>query len=192
MAQKKAPQNLDEKAFVTGLKEKAAKRTPNPQKFKQAKRYTDTSAQSDRFENLYGKSSIDGRPIHHFHYRGEFVVGILGECEGEIYGPSSYPFALDTYSGSRGAVETYDPPNAIRLPGNRRLVVAIHKADALYQRVKITYLGKLYAKTRRYYEKVFRIEAAPLDKEPTTPAGRTLIQNVAKDAIDHKRKARAQ
>jgi hypothetical protein len=157
--ERKHRRSTGEKALADAILEKAKKRTPNKEKFKQAATYAENAERADRFELNYGKSSIDGRPIHHFYKIGENLVGVIGEAQGETHGPSSFPFVLDD--------ET-----VIRVPGNRRLAIAIRKADCLYQRVRITYRGKLHAKTGGHYEKVYLVEAAPLVKERVTPAGR--------------------
>jgi hypothetical protein len=160
--EKKHRRSAGEKALADAILEKAKKRTPNKAKFKQAAMYADNAERADQFELNYGKSSIDGRPIHHFYKIGESLVGVIGEPQGETHGPSSFPFVLDD-----GTV--------IRVPGNRRLAIAVRKADCLYQRIRITYMGKLYAKTGGHYEKVYLVEAAPLDKERVTPAGRDVL-----------------
>lgn len=172
--------------FVQRLTDQAKKRTPDPEKFRRAKAYSDAAEKNQRFEDHYNRSSIDGRPIHHFHHKGEYVIGCLGECQGETFGPSSFPFALDVKGQTGGDREEFDPPRAIRLPGNRRLAAAIRKADALYQRIKITYLGKLHAKTGGHYEKVYRIEPAPLSQEPMPAAGKSLLAKAAAEAASRK------
>ena len=156
MAENESPKrrrSAAEVAAANDLDQKSKSRVPDPQKFRQAKAYSDAAAKSPWFEDNYHKSSIDGLSIHHFHQRGETLVGIIGEWEGESHGPSSARFKLDD-----GRV--------IRVPGNRRLLIAVRKADAMYQRVKITYLGKKNQKTGGHYEKVYLVEAAPLGKEP--------------------------
>jgi len=147
----KRRRSAGEKALADAILDKSRKKTPNKEKFKLAANYTENAEKADRFELNYGKSSIDGRPIHHFYKIGESLVGVIGEAQGETYGPSSFPFVLDD-----GTV--------IRVPGNRRLAIAIRKADCLYQRIRITYKGKLHAKTGGHYEKVYLVEAAPISK----------------------------
>ena len=166
-----------EKALADRLTEQAKKRAPNPEKFRTAKRYADVAAKNPRFEDNYGKSSIDGLPIHHFHRKGEYVIGTIGESQGEVHGPSSFPFQVDVIDG-----QPIDGHRVIRLPGNRRLAAAIRKADCLYQRIKVTYLGKLNQKTGGHYEKVYLVESAPLGKEPMTKVGRDLLAKASTDA----------
>lgn len=149
---KKHRRSVGEKALCEGILYKARYKTPNKEKFKLAAKYAENAEKADRFELNYSKSSIDGRPIHHFHKIGESLVGVIGEAQGETHGPSSFPFVLDDGS-------------VIRVPGNRRLAIAIKKADCLYQRIRITYKGKLHSKVGGHYEKVYLVEAAPLSKE---------------------------
>lgn len=166
-----------EVSLADAILDKSKKRTPNQEKFRQAQKYADTASRAARFEENYGKSSIDQLPIHHFHRRGEYVIGTIGESQGETHGPSSFPFQVDVINGV-----AIDGKRVIRLPGNRRLVIAIRKADCLYQRVRITYLGKLHQKTGGHYEKVYWVESAPLSKEPTTPAGRQELSKAMAEA----------
>jgi len=166
-----------EVALADRLTEQAKKRTPSAEKFRRAKQYADAAEKSPRHEQNFGKSSIDGLPIHHFHQIGEYVIGTIGECQGETHGPSSYPFLVDNIDGQ----EITGKP-VIRLPGNRRLQMAIRKADCLYQRIKVTYKGKLHAKTGGHYEKVYLVEPAPLGKEPMTKAGQDLLSKAAAEA----------
>jgi hypothetical protein len=132
----------------------AAKQAPpaSKAKFLAAKRYADAAVSSQRHESHYSHSSVDQTPIKYFYQTGDSIVGVLGECQAEAYQASSYPLLLDS-----GRI--------CRVPGNRRLRLAIQKADAIGQRVRITYQGKLYKKAG-HYEKCYTIELAPLDKEP--------------------------
>ncbi len=173
----KTRRSAAEVALADRLTEQAKKRTPNAEKFRQAKRYADAAEKSPRHEQNFGKSSIDGLPIHHFHRIGEYVIGTVGECQGETHGPSSFPFQVDVIDG-----EPVEGNRVIRLPGNRRLQIAIRKADCLYQRITVTYKGKLHAKTGGHYEKVYLVEAAPLSKEPMTKAGKDLLAKAAAEA----------
>jgi hypothetical protein len=174
-----------EKALAEHLTEQAKKKVPNAEKFRQAKMYARQATRSQTFEDNYGKSSIDGLPIHHFYQKGEFVIGIIGESQGEIHGPSSYPFQIDLLHSPPNHI-VFSPPRIIRLPGNRRLAAAIRKADCLYQRIKVTYLGKKYQKLGGWYEKVYLVESAPLDKEPMTQEGRELLAKAAAEAETRK------
>jgi hypothetical protein len=175
---RKERRSAGEKALADQLTEQAKKRTPNAEKFRQARKYADAATKNPRFEENYGKSSIDGLPIHHFHRKGEFVVGTIGECQGETYGPSSFPFQVDIIDGT-----PVEGNRVIRLPGNRRLQLAIRKADCLYQRIRVTYRGKLHAKTGGQYEKVYLVEPAPLDKEPMTPAGQAAMDRIVNAGV---------
>jgi hypothetical protein len=183
MAETKRRRSPGGVATTERLIEPSKVRAPDPEKFRRARQYSDTAEQNKRFEENYGKSSIDGRTIHHFHRKGEFVIGIIGEAQGETYGPSSFPFELHTIcNGQGGEYQSFEPPRMIRLPGNRRLAIAVRKADCLYQRIKVTYKGKLHAKVGGHYEKVYLVEEAPLSKEPATPAGRALVEKAVADA----------
>ena len=172
--QRRSPAEIE---LAGKLQERSKKRTPDNAKFDKAKRYAEASVKSPRFEENFGQSSIDHLPVHYFRAKGEYVVGIIGEAQGESYGPSTYPFQVDIING-----QAIDGDRVIRLPGNRRLARAIVKADCLYQRIKITYLGKLFAKAGGHYEKVYRIEAAPLSKEPMTPEGQRVLVEAAREA----------
>jgi hypothetical protein len=127
-------------------------------KFKAAQRYTNAAMKSERFEFSRLRSAHDGLPIRYFRTPGESLTGFLGPPAQEIWKGSTYPLVLDD-----GRV--------IRLPGNRRLKLAIEKADCLYQRITITYVGKLFTRFGGHYEKVYRIDAAPFSGEKTTAAG---------------------
>ncbi len=158
-----------EKKLAEEITAQAKTKRPDPAKFARAKRYAEEATRSQRFEYNRLQSTHDGLPIHYFHDVGESVVGILGEPSQEMWKGWTYPLVQDD-----GRV--------IRLPGNRRLLKAIDKADAIGQRVKITYKGKLFTRYGGHYEKVYLLELAPLAQEPMTPAGRELLQAAAAEA----------
>jgi hypothetical protein len=159
-----------EKALAEEIAQKAKKRKPpSAEKFRKAKRYCEAAQKSDRFEFRRSRSSVDGLPIHYFRTPGETLTGIIGEPQAEVWGPSSYPFLLDD-------------GRLIRVPGNRRLALAIRKADALFQRIKITFKGKLWTKTFGHCEKVYLVELVPLGKEPMTQAERDTLAHVIQEA----------
>jgi hypothetical protein len=161
---------------VAQIKAKAATRKPDANRFRRAARYADAAMQSDRYELSRSKSSVDGLKIHYFRVEGESVTGILAEPERELWKGVTYRLVQDD-----GTV--------VRLPGNKRLTKAIEKADAIYQRVKITYHGKLYTRFGGHYEKVYTLEAAPLDHD-LGPKGRELLGKAAADAKARKAAAK--
>lgn len=133
------------------IRRKAHTRKPaSPAKFKRHAERLQAVTESDRFEFSRGKSCVDGRPIHYFRTVGESVTGILAEPESELWKGVTYKLVKDD-----GTI--------IRLPGNRRLNKAIKTTDCLYQRVRITYKGKLYTRFGGHYEKVYSIELLPLE-----------------------------
>lgn len=139
-----------EKALAEKIVAESTKHAPDPHAFAAAKRYTDASVASRRFDSH--NRTPEGLEIHRFRRPDEQITGVLGECNGQTgWGESSYPIVQDDGS-------------IICVPGNRRLVKAFRKAKATYQRITITYLGKLY-NTYGHYEKVFRVELTPLGKE---------------------------
>ena len=154
-----------EVAAAADLAAKSRKRVPDPAKFRAAAKYTEATEKSPSFEDGYHKSAIDGLPIQHFYVPGDYMLGILGDWEGETHGPSSARFLVEQMQ-IRGIVSQFDPPRVMRVPGNRRLAVAVRRADCLYQRIKITYRGKKRQKNQLFYEKVYLVQSAPLSKEP--------------------------
>jgi len=169
MAKKAAEQKPES---VEEVRKKAAKRKLDPAKLKKVAKYTDAAEKNPRFEFSRGKSAVDGLPIHYFRTPGEFVVGVLCAPDQELWKGVTYRLVQDD-------------DTIIRLPGNRRLTKAIEKADALYTRVKITYVGKLNTKWGGHYEKVYRIEDAPKD-HTLSVAGRKLIEQAAAEAKTRK------
>ena len=141
----------------------------NAEKFERAKRYADKAKTSKRFEHLRYKSQVDGIRIHRFHRVGECLIGTLGEVQREWWGESTYPLVLDDGS-------------VIRVPGNRRLQLAIRKADAVHVRVKITYEGKLYT-SGGHYQKVYTVEHWP-EKNDATPQGRRQLARAMREAME--------
>jgi len=109
-----------------------------------AEKYARAAMGSKRFESIRNKSKIDGLHIHRFRQSGETVEGILGEKRSEWWGESTIPLVLDS-----GRI--------ILLPGNKRLLKSIKKADATFRRCKITYTGKLFTGLG-HYEKVYLVE----------------------------------
>jgi hypothetical protein len=146
MAKKRVPKETETADEILA---KATTRKPNPEKFARVQEHVDAAVASDRFEFSRTKSCVDGLPIHYFRTVGESVTGVLASPESELWKGVTYKLVQDD-----GAV--------IRLPGNRRLNKAIKTADCLYQRVTITYLGKLYTRFGGHYEKVYTIVPAPL------------------------------
>ena len=67
------------------------------------------------------------------------------------------------------------------VPGNRRLVKAFRTSKAFFQRITITYLGKLN-KSHSHYEKVYSVELSPPDKEGVGKVGREILAKASADA----------
>jgi hypothetical protein len=153
---------------VAEIRALADGRRPNPAKFTRANRRTDAAKKSDRFEWNRSKSTIDGITIHYFRVRGETVTGILCAPQFELWKGVTYKLVLDD-------------DTVIRLPGNRQLNKLISDADCLYQRVTITYEGKIWRQSH-HYEKVYTLSPAPFGGESATAAGRALIAQAAADA----------
>jgi hypothetical protein len=146
----------------------SGKHTPDPRAFARAKKYADKACQSKRFDSMNRNRTGDGLPIKRFRVPGESIIGTLGEARSEWAGETTIPFVLDD-----GRV--------IALPGNRRLQKAIQKAKATFLRVKITYLNKLRTNAG-HFEKVYRLELAPLGKEGVGKTGRALVEQAATEA----------
>lgn len=161
---KKTPENKLE--TVEQIRAKAAAATPDPAKFKRAMRHTEAALVADGYEWNRSKSTVDGLPIHYFRVRGEALTGILGAADYELWKGHTYRLILDD-----GTV--------VRLPGNRQLNKLIKASECVYQRITITYLGKLYRHSH-HYEKVYSIVPAP--NEGVGRAGRKLIQQAAAEA----------
>jgi len=156
-----------EKQIAETIQAEASKHTPDSHAFSRSATYTDHAQKSKRFVRNRIRTG-DGLPIKRFRVQGESVIGTLGEPRSEWSGETTLPFVLDD-----GRV--------IALPGNKRLQSAIKKAKATFLRVKITYLGKLKTDFG-HYEKVYRVEVAPLGKEGLGKAGRAAIAKAAKEA----------
>lgn len=146
----------------------AAKKKADPNKHARAQRLTKAAEKSPRFEYNRGFSVIDQLPIHYFHDRGETLTGILGEPGQEIWHGSTYPLLLDS-----GRV--------VRLPGNKNLSKLIQAGDYIGLRVTIEYRGKKYIRYGGHYEKIYKIELAPL-VEPRAPMSETAAKAFAEAA----------
>ncbi len=146
----KSRRSSAEKAIAETIQAESAKAKPDPRAFARAGKYADKACQSKRFDSLNRRRTGDGLLIKRFRIPGDSVVGTLGEARSEWQGESTIPFVLDD-----GRV--------IALPGNRRLQKAIEKAKATFLRVRIIYLSKLRTNAG-HYEKVYRVELAPLGK----------------------------
>jgi|WetSurMetagenome_2_1015567.scaffolds.fasta_scaffold197969_2 hypothetical protein len=165
---------------IDAIRAEAAKRTPDPKRFEKAKRRTDAAVKADSFEWNRTSSTVDGLGIHYFRLKGESVTGILCPEERELWKGFTYKFACERLDVPLRPPEIFDPPQLIRLPGNRLLAKAIADADCKYMRVKITYLGKRF-KTSRHYEKVYSVESAP-ESHDIGRKGRDLLAKAAADA----------
>lgn len=155
----------------------AAKTKPNLDKFRRANRRTEAAKKSDRYEWNRSKSTVDGRIIHYFRVRGESVTGILCPPECELWKGVTYKMSLDD-------------DTMIRLPGNRQLNKLIKDADCLYQRVTITYEGKIW-RASHHYEKVYTLSPAPLNAElmlTATAAGSAVLGQAMAEAKKQKAK----
>lgn len=161
MAKKQANKTEVVPDSVAEIRALAHGRRANPAKFTRANRRTDAAKKSDRFEWNRSKSTIDGITIHYFRVRGESVTGILCAPQFELWKGVTYKLVLDD-------------DTILRLPGNRQLNKLIKDADCLYQRVTITYEGKLWRQSH-HYEKVYTLSPAPLSNEPMTAAGKSVL-----------------
>lgn len=145
---------------------------PNQTAFDRAAKFTRAAKKSPRFN--YDRMVVPGAPIYYFQRPGETLTGTLGQSQrgqilrGSVTWEYLVPIVLDS-----GELRY--------LPNNRRLRKAIELADCLFQRVKITYEGKL-ATAHGHYEKVYTVEAAPLGKDGVGPAGREILASAAKEA----------
>jgi hypothetical protein len=156
-----------EKALADTILAESKKHAPDLEAAAQAKRYVDATMASRRFDSH--NRTPEGFTIHRFHREEETLTGVLGECNGQSgYGESTYPIVQDDGS-------------VICVPGNRRLVRAFRKGKFTFQRIRITYKGKLRT-AGGHHEKVFLVEPAPLGKDGVGPAGRDLIARAAADA----------
>jgi hypothetical protein len=174
MAKKREPRKTETAEEILA---KAAQRKPDPEKFARVQERADAAIQSDRFEFSRSKSCVDGLLIHYFRTVGESVTGVLAAPESELWKGVTYKLVQDD-----GVV--------VRLPGNRRLNKAIKTADCLYQRVTITYLGKLYTRFGGHYEKVYTVVPAPL-VDPRQSMSSSAAKLFAAAADKKKRKAEA-
>jgi hypothetical protein len=152
-------------ATIEEIRAAAAKRSPDPKRFAKAQRRTDAAIKADSFEWNRSFSTVDRLPIHYFREKNESVTGILCPEERELWKGFTYKFACERIDVPFRPAEIFDPPQLIRLPGNRLLAKAIADADCKYMRVRVTYLGKRF-KTSRHYEKVYRVESAPIGPDP--------------------------
>jgi hypothetical protein len=165
---------------VEAIRAEAAKRTPDPKRFAKAQRRTEAAIRGDTFEWNRSSSTVDGLAIHYFRVRNESVTGILCPAQRELWHGYTFKFACERIDVPARPPEIFDPPQLIRLPGNRLLAKAIDDAGCEYMRVKITYKGKRF-KTSRHYEKVYSVESAPLNHDLGSK-GRAVLAKAAADA----------
>jgi len=153
--------------------------TPNQTAFDRAAKLTQAAKRSNRFN--YDRMVVPGAPIYYFHQPGETLIGTLGQSQrgqilrGSVTWEYLVPIVLDS-----GELRY--------LPNNRRLRKAIQLADCLFQRVRITYEGRL-ATAHGHYEKVYTVEPAPLGKDGVGPAGREILASAAAEASGKKKRA---
>ena len=159
--------------ILTGAQTAAA----DPKAFDAAGKYTDAATKSRRF--AYDRRVANGGFIHYFRTPGEKLTGWLGASQrGEVIRGSvtwEYLFPLVTDEGE-----------LIYLPNNKRLRKAIEKAKCIFQRITITYEGKLMT-AHGHHEKVYRVEAAPLGKGGVGSRGAEILAKAAKEAAGRKR-----
>jgi len=166
-----------EKQIVKQIREHAERTGPDPVKFAAGVRYSQASKRSRRFN--YDRRTADGAIIHYFHTPGEYLIGVLGESQkAQIPRGTSasfeYLFPL-----------VLDDDSLVYLPNNKRLRKVIDLAKCLFQRIKITYEGKI-ATSHGHYEKVYTVEPAPLGKEGVGAAGRTILSKAMAEATTNK------
>lgn len=153
------------------IRAKAARQKPDPTAFAKAARYAANAKASKRFAGRL--VTPEGYAIFRFRKEGDTLTGIVGECNGQMgYGASTYIVVLDDGS-------------CVAIIGHRRLVKALHLAKCKYQRVTITFEGKIY-NSFRHYEMVYTVTPAPLQDAPMTAAGRKLIEQAAAEATAQK------
>ncbi len=99
------------------------------QAVREAQRRTDAAVKADSFEWNRSSSTVDGLVIHYFRTKDESVTGILCPEERELWKGFTYKFACDRLDVPLRPPEIFDPPQLIRLPGNRLLAKAIADAD---------------------------------------------------------------
>jgi hypothetical protein len=146
---------------------KAATAKANPAAFARAAKYAENAEASPRCGAPM--QTPEGLQVYRFRHPGDSLTGVLGHCNGQMgYGESTYPIVLDDGS-------------IVCVPGNRRLVRAFRLAKAFHQRIKITYVNRLYS-SRGHYEKVYKVEHAPRSGERMTKEGHELIAQAAADA----------
>jgi hypothetical protein len=175
-----AAKKTDVPDTLEGIRAEAAKRKPDPKRFAKAKQRTDAAVKGDTFEWNRSSSTVDGLDIHYFRTRDESVTGIICPGQRELWHGYTFKFACDRIDVPCRPTEYFNPPQLIRLPGNRLLAKAIEDADCKYMRVKITYLGKRF-KTSRHYEKVYSVESAP-DNHDIGRKGRDVVGRAAAEA----------
>jgi len=138
-----------EKQLADKILAEGSNHPPDSQAAAQAKAYADATVASKRFESH--NRTPEGYTIHRFHVEGESLAGVLGECNGQSgYGESTYPIVLDDGS-------------IVCVAGNRRLVKAFKRGKFTFQRIRITYKGRLHTHGG-HYEKVYLVEPAPIGK----------------------------
>lgn len=174
-----AAERPSEKQIVKQIREHAGRSKPDPEAFAAGKRYSAATMRSRRFN--YDRRTADGAVIHYFHTPGESLTGVLGESQkAQIPRGTSasfeYLFPL-----------VLDDDSLVYLPNNRRLRKLIDKSKCLWQRITITYKGKLMT-NHGHYEKVYTVEPAPLGKDGVGTAGRDILAKAAKEAATRPRK----
>ena len=164
--------------LVAQIRQASEKVQADPAKFAAAAKYTNMTTKSRRFN--YDRQAPDGVPIYYFHTQGEQLTGVIGKSQRArmargIAVSCEYltPIVLDD-------------DTLFYLPNNKRLKKAIEKANAWFQRVTVTYLGRL-SNAHGHYEKVYRVEAAPLGKDGVGSRGAEILAKAAKEAAGRKR-----
>lgn len=146
--------------------------------FDRAAKFTEAAKRSKRYN--YDRMVVPGAPIYYFHRPGESLTGTLGQSQrGQILrGSVTWEYLVPI---------VLDDGTLLYLPNNKRLRKAIELADCLFQRVTITYEGRL-ATAHGHYEKVYSVKPAPLGKKGVGEVGGTILAKAAAEALARKRR----
>ena len=128
-------------------------------------------AQANKHFN-YHLTAADGVPVRYFHHIGESITGIIGASQRAVM--------------NRGVVTNHeylvpivdDDGQLFYLPNNKHLRELLKAACCWFQRVTITYRGKIRT-NNGHHRKVYEVTPAPLGKNGVGSKGRDILAKVA-------------
>jgi hypothetical protein len=163
---------------VAAIRETSRNVEPDPKAFKAAADHTEKYTKAKDFN--WDRKAPDGVAVYYFHRIGETLTGVLGQSQ-----------RCSMLRGVRMDYEhlhplVLDDDQLVYLPNNKHLRECIKKANCLFQRVTITYLGKKPT-AHGHYVKVYSVEPAPLGKDGVGKDGHRVLAQAAAEAKGKRR-----